>query len=202
MPKALALVLSTLAVATAFAQGTSGSSATPQEPIRARPAVLILRVADVPGEPASRHWSVIEPRGLRDLPLASDRRAIQYADDGTPDLGPGYELVRRYQPDPQSNTQYYVYNVDFNNPMFADRWSQFQRAQRDDARQARAEGRNIRGWARRKQQLLEASGRLNWTKATPPAASTWHWPRWRSGMTPPPPRHCGVRWTCSPGWYR
>jgi tetratricopeptide (TPR) repeat protein len=142
-----------------FAQVNDPKPAARPEPIRARPAVLILRVtADPHPNGTSRHLSIVEPRGLREVPLAPDRRAIEYADDGTPLLGPGYELVRNSQPDPQRDTQYYVYYVDFNNPMFVDRWRDFQHAQRAERRQARAEAHNERAWAQRKQQLLGASG--------------------------------------------
>lgn len=154
MPKVLAVLLvSICAGLTLFAQDVI------HQPLRARPAVLILRVAEEPGpQPPSRRLSIVQPRGLRRVPLAADRRAIEFADDGTPDLGPGYELLRTSQPDRQANLHYYVYSVDFNNPMFAERWSEFQRVQRADARQAHAEARNIEGWARRKQQLLDAAG--------------------------------------------
>ena len=155
----VAFCFSACAAVTSFAQGTDRKPEVAQEPIRARPAVLILRVTDEPGEdPPPRRLSIVQPRGLRSVPLAPDRRAIEFADDGTPDLGPGYELVRTSQPDVQSNTHYYVYYVDFNNPMFAQRWSEFQRVQRGEARQARAEARNIHAWAKRKQQLLDAAG--------------------------------------------
>jgi tetratricopeptide (TPR) repeat protein len=157
MPRILVALFVTLCTGVALrGQGTDPKRGAEPEPIRARPAVLILRVTD---ERGSRRLAIVQPRGLRALPLAADRRAIDYADDGTPDLGSGYELVRTCQPDARSNTQYYVYYVDFNNPMFAERWSEFQRVQRADARQARAEARNIHGWARRKQQLLDAAGR-------------------------------------------
>jgi tetratricopeptide (TPR) repeat protein len=150
----------TCAGVTPFAQDTAVKARSVQEPIRAQPAVLILRVTDEPAqEPPSRHLAIVQPRGLRSIPMAADRRSIQYAEDGTPDLGPGYELVRTSQADLQPNTHYYVYNVDFYNPMFAQRWSEFQRVQRAEARQARAEARNLRGWEKRKQQLLDAAGR-------------------------------------------
>ena len=126
MPRAfVAWFVSTCTAVALFAQTTGPKPAATQEPIRAQPAVLILRITGEPGQPrASRRLSIVQPRGLRNVPLAPDRRTIEYADDGTPDLGPGYELVRTSQPDLQPNTHYYVYYVDFNNPMFAERWSE------------------------------------------------------------------------------
>ncbi len=142
-----------------LAQVADPRPAARPEPIRAQPAVLILRVSAEPrADGAARRMSIVEPRGMRAVPLATDRRTIEYADDGTPLLGAGYELVRTSQPDPQQNTHYYVYYVDFNNPMFVDRWRDFQHAQRAERRQARAEARNDQAWARRKHQLLDAAG--------------------------------------------
>lgn len=143
---------------TTLAQVADSKPEVQAAPIRAQPAVLILRVTDAPApDRPTRHLAVVEPRGLRELPLAADRRAVEYADDGTPQLGPGYELVRTYPPSPeQRDSHYYVYYVDLNNPEFADRWREFQHAQRAERRQARAERQNEQAWERRKLQLLDA----------------------------------------------
>ncbi len=130
------------------------------QPLRAQPAVLILRVSNLSGqEGATRRLTVVEPRGLREPPLAAAGQSIEYADDGTPKLGLGYELVRAYPPNPdQRDLRYYVYHVDLNDPGFAERWRELQHAERAERRQARAEWRNDQAWERRKHQLLDAHG--------------------------------------------
>lgn len=140
-------------------QGTAANPETGTEVIRAQPAVLILRVTDVLGQDRpTRRLAVVEPRGLKTLPLAADGQSLDYADDGTPRLGSGYELLRSYESSPGlQNTHYYVFSIDFANPDITDRWREFQQAERAERRQARAERRNISAWERRKQHLLDAS---------------------------------------------
>jgi Flp pilus assembly protein TadD len=150
-------VLCVLAGAGELVRGQESGSSPPRGVARARPAVLILRVTDPPAsEPASRRMDVIAPRGLRTLPFdANDPQS--YSADGAPQLGNGCDLVRSYASDVDGpNVHYFVYQIDFSDPFVARNWAEFQRVQRQEARQARAEWQNDRAWEKRKQHLLGA----------------------------------------------
>lgn len=126
------------------------------EPVRAKPAVLILRVWDPPGQTAaSQEIEVVQPRGYR-LPTI-DANAADPRANGAPYLGPQYQLAQTYQPNPlQPALRYYFYNVDLSDPTLADNWKRFHSAVRADQRAARREAQSNRQWEQRKQHLLAA----------------------------------------------
>jgi tetratricopeptide (TPR) repeat protein len=128
------------------------------EPIQAEPALLIVRVTEVPGtDHPTRRLAIVEPRGLRELPGRRSGQTVEYADDGTPQLGFGYDLVRTCQPQAnQRNIRYFIYHADLSDSNLARRWRELQQAERAERRQARAEARNEHAWERRKHQLLDA----------------------------------------------
>lgn len=126
-------------------------------PLPARPAVLILRVTDVP-ERATRRVEVVEPRGVplpRDLPVA--RGPLEYEGDYLPALGPEYELSRTWRPDDgDPNVQYLVYALNLSDPSAISNWRELQRAYRAEQRAARNERLNERDARRRNVRLSGA----------------------------------------------
>lgn len=157
-PRVFASFLITLIGVAAAVPAPADEGGTPaaKDPVRARPAVLILRVWDPPGQDASsRDIEVVQPRGFR-LPDVDASNADPRA-GGAPYLGPEYQLAQTYQPNPlQPALRYYFYNVDLSDPALAQNWKNFQSAVRADQRAARREAQSNREWEQRKQHLLAA----------------------------------------------
>ncbi len=126
-------------------------------PIPAKPAVLIVRVTDLPDRSA-RRVEVVEPRGAalpRDLPLAAG--PVEYPGDYWPTFGPEYELARTWRPNPDDpHVQYLVYTLDLHSPSSIDNWRDLQRARRAEQRAARNEWLNERDARRRNVRLSGA----------------------------------------------
>jgi tetratricopeptide (TPR) repeat protein len=151
---AVAAVLFVAALA-AVAQTPRRSVPPPAATPNAQPAVLVLRVTDLPGADGPSHrMDVVQPRGWTKWPLVNDEQPA-FTEDGAPRLGAGCELVRTSTLGPGSqDIRYYVYNLDLNDPQIASRWREFQQAQRSEQRLARAEARSHREWEQRRQKLL------------------------------------------------
>jgi len=127
--------------------------------VRARPAVLVLRVSEV--EDSGRKVPRFELLKEKELARLRDKLEPEVglsegrADPEAPRLGPGFEWVRTYVPDTEeSAVRYYVYHLNLNDPGLADKWRKLRRTERKEQREDRASRRNERNWQRRKLHLI------------------------------------------------
>ncbi len=126
----------------------------------ARRALLVVRVNDFAGrQRPGRSLEIVYPRHEGPPPFEAVRNGgrIDFADDGSPILGPGYRLVRTYRPEPDApHIRDYVYVVDLANETTVRIWREYQQAQRAEERMARAEERLEAAWNRRQERLRTA----------------------------------------------
>ncbi len=157
MPATIGLAL---LLAAGGAAAEDASDASQGAAIQAKPAVLVLRVWDHGQRQRAPRVDVLEPPGMN-WPLRTADEAEPHVvvfDEGAPQLGNGFELVKRWKPGVRARgLEYFIYQIDLDNPSVAKHWRELSKAQFAERRRQQALLKGERKWKQRKRRLLDAN---------------------------------------------